>query len=391
MNSSVDGACEICLVFGGSLFGTGQASRWQSLIRAATDFGHKVDLIQLVSRREQTDVPRGISAHIESVQRISLENGSRFQRAYLPPGAAGAAAVADRAPQQKVYDVLICEPVQAWAFGRAVPARFRVVGFTNDDAARQLTYARRARTHQERLRHWWLATQCMRFELAAIRESSCAWFVSPVERERLQRFAWGTRCITVPNGASREFYSVSRSPAECSATALFVGSSTYQPNVDGLQWYLKHVWPRVLSQVNARMLVAGFGWMPSSSPGTNVEVVGYVERLEDVVAEARVVVAPLLSGGGTKVKILEGMAAGRPIVTTPVGAEGLPVSDGVRVAAAADSFALETVKLLKSGELARRLGESNRMAVRSNAWEDVWMRAFREIGLSASRSVSDVN
>lgn len=376
----------LALVFGGALAGTGQATRWQALVEAALRRGHRVHVTQLATRAEQPGLPGKLAGQVASVRRIEVADevlrSSRKALTWVPPGAAAAAAVAASMPaRNESYDFVICEPVQAWSYARCLMAGVKVAGFTNDDCMRYLRYARFAATPKARTRLLAHAAQCLWYELKVIRESSFAWFVSPVERRRLQRMSAWARCLTVPNGAPEELFALPAARPGKESSVVFVGSATYEPNVQGLEWFLRDVWPRVRSATEVRLLIAGHGWQPSSSAEAGVDVLGYVPDVADLLRRAQVAVAPVLSGGGTKVKILEAMAAALPVVTTRVGAEGIPDSPGLRSARSPGQFAAEIIALLCDSDAASALGHANQSAARPFAWPAIWGHAFEAIGL----------
>src|SRR5204862_1439452 len=113
-------------------------------------------------------------------------------------------------------------------------------------------------------------------------------------------------------------------------TALFFGAMNYYPNSDGIVFFVRQVLPILWSRY-PKLRLRIVGPIPDG-PGPvrdlasdRVEVVGFVDDLRAEIQRARVVVAPLRVGGGTRLKILEAMATGRPIVSTRIGAEGIDV------------------------------------------------------------------
>ena len=108
---------------------------------------------------------------------------------------------------------------------------------------------------------------------------------------------------------------------------LFVGAIGNEPNLEGLNWFLQNVWPSVIKDLpNLRLAVAGSicnaGFVSSiSSPG--IFKLGFVEDLVEVYSQSRVVIVPLFSGSGVKIKLVEAMAHSKPVISTSIGAEGL--------------------------------------------------------------------
>lgn len=144
-------------------------------------------------------------------------------------------------------------------------------------------------------------------------------------------------------------------------TLVFNGSLNYNLNLDGIQWFLEQIFPQILEQAPAvRLKITG-----KTSPGivemisryARVELTGYLEDVRPAVADSWVCVAPLRFGGGSRLKILEAMALGTPVISTPKGAEGLELNDGehLLIAGSPREFAAQTLRLLSDPELHRKI------------------------------------
>jgi glycosyltransferase involved in cell wall biosynthesis len=186
--------------------------------------------------------------------------------------------------------------------------------------------------------------------------------------------AMGARqTLVVPNGIDEQLLSVpDRGEPQ---TVLFFGRLDYEPNLRGLLWFLETVWPFVLrDEPRASLRVVG-----ASAPGSLVEAVdrapraeliGFVPALEPELARSRVIIAPITFGGGTRVKVIEAMASGRPVVGTAVGVEELGFRDGEHgfVADAPGDMAAAIKRLLGDDALALRLGGAAREHARGFVW-----------------------
>ncbi|MGD0130506.1 MAG: glycosyltransferase [Bryobacteraceae bacterium] len=154
-----------------------------------------------------------------------------------------------------------------------------------------------------------------------------------------------------------DFHAAGREPE----TMLFLGSFRHPPNQEGLNWFTKNVLPAVLEhKPRARLVIVGSQPPPSHSlPDLpdNIELRGFVEDVREPLARYAVFVCPILSGSGMRVKLLEAFAAGIPVVSTPLGAEGLAEKDGEICALAEDpaDFARKIVELFDEPERARKL------------------------------------
>lgn len=159
-------------------------------------------------------------------------------------------------------------------------------------------------------------------------------------------------------------------PDVASNTVLFLGNYEYAPNLDAVEWALAEIAPQVWARSPAtRFCICGHG-MPAAwrqqFPDARIDWQGYVPDLSEVQRRSAVFMAPLRSGGGSKLKVLEAMAASLPVVSTREGLSGLPVQHGVQALAAdtTDQFAQALLQVLGHPEQARALGVAARQMVR---------------------------
>jgi O-antigen biosynthesis protein len=152
-------------------------------------------------------------------------------------------------------------------------------------------------------------------------------------------------------------------------TLLFLGSWRHDPNRVAVDWFVRHVLPRVLAEEpDAKLVIVGSDPPPEhtySDHAAHMQMLGYVEDIREPLARYAVFVCPILSGSGVRVKLLEAFAAGIPVVSTYVGAEGLAAKDGECCALADDpaEFARRVVDLLRDPERAAALAERARKEV----------------------------
>ncbi len=160
-------------------------------------------------------------------------------------------------------------------------------------------------------------------------------------------------------------------------TMVYAGSITYQANFDAVDYYLSHIHPVVQAQhPKATLRVTGRqdeelqSALPAS-PG--VIFTGHLEDVRPEIAASWLSVVPLRVGGGTRLKVLESMALGTPVVATPKGAEGLELVAGrdLLVAGEPAAFAEAVLRVLKDPDLRRRLSMAGRQAVQAYDWTKV--------------------
>lgn len=152
------------------------------------------------------------------------------------------------------------------------------------------------------------------------------------ELEQLHRIAPGARVQVVENGVDTAFFAPQSARSEAGRQIVFVGTMDYYPNVEAATSFANRVWPEVREKLpDSRLLIVGANPTPAVSalggiPG--VTVTGTVPDVRPYYHDALAAIVPLRTGGGTRLKILEAMAAGVPVVSTILGAEGLAVTPG---------------------------------------------------------------
>jgi GT2 family glycosyltransferase/glycosyltransferase involved in cell wall biosynthesis len=157
-------------------------------------------------------------------------------------------------------------------------------------------------------------------------------------------------------------------------TMLFVGGFRHDPNRVAIDWFLREVLPRILErEPRARLAIAGSDPPPEHAYAdyqANLEMLGYVEDIREPLARYAVFVCPILSGSGVRVKLLEAFAAGIPVVSTAVGAEGLAAKDGEFCLVADDpaGFAERVLALFEHAEMAMGMARRARAEVEAH-WD----------------------
>lgn len=150
-----------------------------------------------------------------------------------------------------------------------------------------------------------------------------------------------------------------------------VGSMNWRPNVEGIEFFLNDVWPLVLERFpDITFTIAGRSIPPFIAQRTdkNLIIVGEVASANDFILSKDIMIVPILSGSGVRVKIIEGMALGKTIITTSIGAEGLSVENGknILVADTPEEFVDAIAKCVNTPDICAILGENARNFVALN-------------------------
>ena len=203
-----------------------------------------------------------------------------------------------------------------------------------------------------------------RYEAKACREASLTVAVSEEDRALLAADAPAARIRAVPTGVDTTYFAPGAE--ERSSGLVFTGSMDWYPNEDAILHFAEHILPRIRKEVpQTRLTVVGrrpSARLRAATAGLPIEVTGRVEDVRPYVSRASVYVVPLRVGGGTRLKICEALAMGKPLVSTTIGAEGLPLVSGehfIRSDEPAD-FAEAVVSLLRDPRRRRALGDCGR-------------------------------
>jgi glycosyltransferase involved in cell wall biosynthesis len=204
-----------------------------------------------------------------------------------------------------------------------------------------------------------------RYEAWACRHTDVVVAVSDPDAEALEQLVPDLSAVVVPNGIEIQRYTDLDVEGFLPPNSLvFTGKMDYRPNVDAALWFAQCVLPQVRTKVpDACFYIVGQRPHPRlevlrDQPG--MVITGRVPETYPYIASAAAYVIPLRSGGGTRFKVLEGMAMRRPIVSTSMGCDGFPVTSGLEVILedSADAFADQVVKLLGDPDQQRALGEA---------------------------------
>lgn len=170
------------------------------------------------------------------------------------------------------------------------------------------------------------AKRIAKFEKSLVRKADIVATVSSVDLLKLKKFEPQMQGGVVPIGFAFDKPLPFPEPAE-TVGIMFLGKLDWLPNKEGLSWFLKHVWPRVIqSRSDLHLTIAGSGdsgWMSDFTSLPRVNFLGKIKDIEQLYQESSLVIVPIFYGSGTRVKIIEACRYGRPCLSTALGAEGV--------------------------------------------------------------------
>ncbi|MDE2229399.1 MAG: glycosyltransferase [Alphaproteobacteria bacterium] len=293
-------------------------------------------------------------------------------------------------------DVVVADFVHAAVLFDCVPPRGSVV-FTHNVEAE--IFGRHAQAVSNPLaRAIWHAQRRKMAEFEARRLPAFAKVIAVSERD-LGFFleTYGVRgAETIPTGVDFDYFGALASPPSAAIAPrggelVFTGSMDWPANIDAMQYCMNEIWPLIaVVRPEARLTVVGrdppSGLMEKArARRLNWRFTGFVDDVRPFIRDADLYVVPLRVGGGTRIKIYEAMAMRRPVVSTSIGVEGLPIEAGnhYRRADTADAFADEVLRLLAAPAQGAEMAETvydfilKRYSIRrvARTFEDICKRA----------------
>jgi glycosyltransferase involved in cell wall biosynthesis len=211
-----------------------------------------------------------------------------------------------------------------------------------------------------------LTKQLKDYEVQILQQIDGLIAINPDELKHYKRLGLKKKSTTIPFAVELDKYQPEQSPEPKSVFHL--GSMDWQPNVEGIEWFLHRVWPIVVKKAPDLKLYLAGRRMPQwllEHEQEGVEVVGEVEEAQDFIKSKNIMIIPLKSGGGMRVKLVEALALEKPVVSTPLGANGVSVKDGKNILLARQprEFANAILSLLDGNGKATQLGANGRKLV----------------------------
>lgn len=293
------------------------------------------------------------------------------------------------------YDIVQVEGIELASYGRMVaswPEAGAPVLVYDAHNAEYLLQKRAFLTDVRRPRRWpqaayscaqWLRLRCYEREMCQRADGVVA--VSEPDARAIARLAPGVAPLVIPNGVDTRNYRTDlpdslplRHP-----NLVFTGKMDFRPNVDAMRWFHGQVWPEIRRRVpEAHLYIVGKAPHPEvqrlgREPG--ITVTGYVPDILPYFGGADVYIVPLRVGGGTRLKVLEALATGLPMVSTRLGAEGIELQDGEHalLADTPAAFSAAVVRLLHDPALRERLSrQARQLAEERYDWRRIVPRLF---------------
>ncbi len=280
--------------------------------------------------------------------------------------------------QQETYDVILCDFLAA---AGAIPWDWpspKVLFTHNVEAAIWQRHYQVARNPVWKAVSWLEWKKMAEAEQRYLKKADHVLAVSQNDLDAFSKFLDRRKLTVVQTGVDTDFFRPSEQ-GETPNSLVFTGSMDWLPNEDGMIYFANEIFPLILAKVpDASLCVVGrnpsqrLRDLAASTP--NIQLTGWVEDIRPYLAKGAVFIVPLRIGGGTRLKIYEAMSMAKPVVSTSIGAEGLPVKNGehLLLADTPSSFAEKIIQLLGDPLGREELGRRARLLVEQNySWATV--------------------
>ena len=345
---------------------------------------HTIDLVTFLAPGEQLEADSPLHHLCHTI--VTLPQPQRTRRArlrdtLLSPQPDMALRLEDPAMHRTVrdllaggrYDILQIEGIELAQYACHAPPSTQVV--FDDHNCEYLLQQRAALADLRTPGRWHAAAYSLvqwqklrRYEAAACGSAAAVLAVSEPDRTALSRIAPQAALHVIPNAIDLLDYAAARHAPDANApfTLLFTGKMDYRPNIDAILWLGYEVLPHLLDHTpNFRCQIVGLNPHPRLNDLRalpQIEITGGVPDVRPYLAAAHVYIIPMRVGGGTRFKALEAMACAKPIVSTPLGVEGIAVQPGqeLLLGDTPQQFAEAVLRLMRDyaqgGALATGLG-----------------------------------
>jgi sugar transferase (PEP-CTERM/EpsH1 system associated) len=350
---------------------------------------------RVICRPLKLATPRGFAAYVNYARRFLSAYPYSMNRYYRPEIAAEIHSLT----QSEGFDAIVCDflvPARVIPWETPCPKLL----FTHNVEA--TIYRRQYETTENlllKLAAWREYRRTERAEHRYLGQADHVLTVSDTDRDVFARVVDPSRITTVPTGVDLDYFQPGNEACQPD-TLVFTGSMDYAANEDAMLFFVDEILPRVRSQVpNVSLVIVGR--RPSrkvqalAASGQNIQVTGTVDDVRPYIQKGTVYIVPLRIGSGTRLKIFEAMAMAKAIVSTSVGAEGLPVREGVNILIANSpvEFARRVIGLLQHPVELSKLGKAARHLVEQEyGWPTIAIH-FESVlrRLTEGRSVPSTN
>lgn len=277
--------------------------------------------------------------------------------------------------KKEAFDIIHLESIYTTPYISVIRQHSKAKIVLRTHNIEHLIWQRMAKNEQNLAKRWAIKTfssQLKRYECSLGNKIDGFASISTPDFEFFKSCSQSVPGTVVPFGIDLDDYEPEEDYMPSDKPELFhIGSMDWLPNIEGIEWFLDEVWPIVLQEFPEVTFTIAGRKIPaeiSHRNDANVIVAGEVESANAFMLSKDIMIVPILAGSGIRVKIIEGMALGKVIITTSIGAEGLDVENGknILIANTPEEFVAAVEKCVKTPDLCAILGENARNFVSLN-------------------------
>lgn len=349
---------------------------------------HEVTVASLAHTQQEFEAGAGLKDHCAEIIAEILPDSTRWPQAVLALPTSTPSSVAyfrsnrlrarvEAAWQKRKFDAVMvhCAFVAQYTLGLTGPA-LRILDYGDMDSAKWMDYAEH-RNFPLSAGYGIESRKLRRYEREMATRFDRITITTQGEKEEFKTLGVDRPCTVIPNGVDGKFFQPATMGGGTKPNIVFLGRMDYFPNIDGVLWFVREVYPAIRRAMPAAELQI-VGADPSaeilrlrSLPG--VTVTGFVKDVRPYLTEAAVAIAPLRIARGTQNKILECMAAGIPVVSTPQAAKGIQAvpNEHIIVADGPDATSRSVLDLLNDPARRMKIATAARAQVeRAHSWPE---------------------
>jgi len=288
-----------------------------------------------------------------------------------------------------LVDLVHADAIEMTPYAEQVPAKVKILNHHN---AESLLLNRRAKSLTNPLARWYVQHQSHklhRYEAEKMPGFDTNLSVSDEDKEVLQRIASDAHVGVVPNGVDTEYFHPS-SDEPVPGRVIYMGGLTWYPNYDAVQHLIADIWPHIrkgLPEATCQVI----GRIPAGRKLGNLpdgmETTGFVDDVRPYLAQAQALIVPLRVGGGTRLKILDGMASGKAVISSSIGCEGLGLTpeEEILIGDQPEEFARQVIRLCNDSALRKKIEQAGRdRAEHQYAWPIIGESLYQQLERIAS-------
>jgi glycosyltransferase involved in cell wall biosynthesis len=359
----------------------GGAIGMHNVTQGLLDLGHQVKLISINTHKHFVDIntlPEDYKTHtkveycfldtrlkpIDAFLNLFSKKSYHIQRFYQKPYL----KLIEESLEKGNFDIVIVESIFLKDYLPHIRKKTKAKIVLRAPNVEYLIWQRLAQEENNPLKKWYLdllAKRLEREELEAVKSFDAFFTVTEKDRKHLEQVAKSLKSAYIPTGldVTKEKNIPSTISIKNNPSVFHLGALDWMPNQEGLEWFLRDVWPQVVAKnPKVSMHIAGrrptkdiFQWQSK-----HVNVLGEIDDAAEFLEKHDIMIVPLFSGSGMRVKIIEGMMMGKAIISTSIGAEGLKVEHmkDILIADQAEDFVYHLNYLLDHPDELQRLGKA---------------------------------